>query len=55
MSIMQKFKEYTQEDKQALRELKAECEAKTGSEIRQADLIRAVEPEETTPDHLANL
>ena len=46
------YKGYTDADKAALKELKAEVEKKLGAEVRLADMIAAVEPSLPTPDSL---
>ena len=55
MSATKRYKEYTPEDRVALKELREECQRKLGQDITLLDMLRAVEPLEDTPEHLKDL
>ncbi len=50
--VMRKYKEYTEGDKAALKELRAEVQEKLGHEVKLGDILKAVEPLEDTPEIL---
>ena len=54
MNAAQRYRHYTNEDKAALKELKAETEAKLSRDVKLGDMIAAVEPEMETPEELRN-
>ncbi len=54
-SAMTIFKEYSQEDKDALRELRAEVAKKLDQNITLKDIIEAVEPHLLTPAHMVGV
>jgi hypothetical protein len=52
MNVMQEYKTWSDADKAALRELRAEVTAKIGVEPKLSDMIYAVTPGLPTPDYL---
>lgn len=52
MNVMQEYKSWNAEDKEALRELRAEVTAKIGVEPKLSDMIYAVTPGLATPEYL---
>lgn len=55
MNVMQEYKSWSEEDKSALRELRAEVTAKQGVEPKLSDMIHAVTPGLITPEYLRNV
>jgi hypothetical protein len=55
MNVMQEYKTWSDADKAALRDLRAEVAAKIGSEPKLGDMIAAVTPGVETPAYLKGL
>jgi hypothetical protein len=55
MNAMTEYKEYTDGDKQALRDLIVYAKAQTGKDVKTGDMIAAVSPGLETPVELKGL
>lgn len=55
MNVMQEYKTWSDADKAALRDLRAEVAAKIGDEPKLGDMIAAVTPGVETPAYLKGL